>query len=164
MPGASRRIDSEAVALYHDLLINVTGFFRDPEVFDALKTIVFPGIIRESQPIAPIRVWVPGCSTGQEAYSIAMSLVEFFDGRPIRPPMQIFATDLERPSFAGESTRRHLSGKHRGRSHPRTVAALLCERGPRLPDRQGDSRSGGIRAPERRCRPAFFACRSDQLP
>ncbi len=96
----ARRIDaddSEAVALYHDLLINVTGFFRDPEVFDALKTIVFPGIIREKQPTAPIRVWVPGCSTGQEAYSIAMSLVEFFDDRPIRPPMQIFATDLADP-------------------------------------------------------------------
>jgi two-component system CheB/CheR fusion protein len=86
--------DAEAEALYRDLLINVTSFFRDREVFDTLKQIVFPRIAREKPPTAPIRVWVPGCSTGQEAYSIALALVEFFDDRPVRPAIQIFATDL----------------------------------------------------------------------
>ena len=86
--------DSEVEALYRDFLINVTSFFRDREVFETLKQVVFPQIIRDKTPTAPVRVWIPGCSTGQEAYSIAISLVEFFDDRPIRPPIQIFATDL----------------------------------------------------------------------
>jgi two-component system CheB/CheR fusion protein len=93
----ARRIDAdnaEVEALYYDFLINVTSFFRDGEVFETLKEIVFPQIVKDKAPMAPIRVWVPGCSTGQEAYSIAMSLVEFFDEKPIRPPIQIFATDL----------------------------------------------------------------------
>src|SRR5262249_48691016 len=84
----------EAEALYQDLLINVTSFFRDPEMFESLKTRVFPEMIKSKFPSAPVRVWVPGCSTGQEAYSIAMTLVEFFDERPVRPPIQVFATDL----------------------------------------------------------------------
>lgn len=48
--------------------------------------------------MAPVRVWVPGCSTGQEAFSMAISLVEFFDDKPIRPPIQIFATDISDPN------------------------------------------------------------------
>lgn len=85
---------AEVDALYHDLLINVTSFFRDPELFEALKVTVFPELIKDRPPSAPIRVWVPGCSTGQEAYSIAIALLEFFDDKPARPPFQIFATDL----------------------------------------------------------------------
>jgi two-component system, chemotaxis family, CheB/CheR fusion protein len=88
------RDDGEVQSLYQDLLINVTSFFRDPEVFEALKEVVFPQIVKDKPPVAPIRVWVPGCSTGQEAYSIALTLAEFFDNKPIRPPIQIFATDL----------------------------------------------------------------------
>ena len=84
----------EVDALYHDLLINVTSFFRDPEVFEALKEVVFPQLIKDKPPSEPFRIWVPGCSTGQEAYSIAIALLEFFDSRPVRPSMQIFATDL----------------------------------------------------------------------
>jgi two-component system CheB/CheR fusion protein len=87
----------EVVALYHDLLINVTSFFRDPAVFEALKQQVYPAISENKSVMAPLRVWVPGCSTGQEAYTIAITLVEFFDDRPARPPIQIFATDLSDP-------------------------------------------------------------------
>jgi two-component system CheB/CheR fusion protein len=93
----ARRLDgdrTEVVALYHDLLINVTSFFRDPELFEALKGRVFPEIIKGKSPTAPVRVWVPGCSSGQEAYSLAMTLLEFYDDKPARPPIQIFATDL----------------------------------------------------------------------
>ena len=71
----------EAEALYRDVLINVTSFFRDPEVFDELKEQVFPAIVGAKAESAPIRVWVPGCSTGQEAYSLAMVLLEYLDGR-----------------------------------------------------------------------------------
>ncbi|HKP29492.1 MAG TPA: chemotaxis protein CheB, partial [Gemmatimonadales bacterium] len=93
----ARRLTSdraEVVALYHDLLINVTSFFRDPEMFESLKDKVFPELIRQKAPGDPIRLWVPGCSTGQEAYSLAMALIEFCDVLPVRPPIQIFATDL----------------------------------------------------------------------
>jgi two-component system, chemotaxis family, CheB/CheR fusion protein len=84
----------EVEALYRDLLINVTSFFRDPEVFDYLKHEVFPRIIEGKAVGAPVRLWVPGCSTGQEAYSLAIILWEFFDDRPVRPPIQIFASDM----------------------------------------------------------------------
>ena len=85
---------SEVEALYRDLLINVTSFFRDPEVFDYLKREIFPRIIKDKGTDAPVRLWVPGCSTGQEAYSLAIILWEFFDDRPVRRPIQIFATDM----------------------------------------------------------------------
>ncbi len=90
--------ESEVKALYNDLLINVTSFFRDREVFDALKQLVYPRIVKDKPPMEPLRIWVPGCSTGQEAYSIALSVVEFLGDRPVCPPIQIFATDLSDPS------------------------------------------------------------------
>jgi two-component system CheB/CheR fusion protein len=86
---------AEVEALYQDLLINVTSFFRDPELFEALKTSVFPEVIKGKSPAQPFRIWSPGCSTGQEAFSLAMTLIEFYDNRPVRPPIQIFATDLD---------------------------------------------------------------------
>ena len=61
-------------ALYRDVLINVTSFFRDPEMFEDLKREVFPAIVDGRPDGPPVRVWVPGCSTGQEAYSMAMAL------------------------------------------------------------------------------------------
>ncbi|MGH2822515.1 MAG: CheR family methyltransferase, partial [Thermoleophilaceae bacterium] len=89
----------EAEGLYRDLLINVTSFFRDPALFEALKTSVFPAIL-EAKPLdEPLRLWVPGCSTGQEPYSLAIALWEFFDDQPVsvRRPFQVFATDLSDP-------------------------------------------------------------------
>jgi len=85
---------NEVHALYHDLLINVTSFFRDAELFEAFKEHVFPTIVADKKEREPVRIWVPGCSTGQEAYSIAISLLEFMDGMDRRPTIQIFATDL----------------------------------------------------------------------
>src|ERR1051326_7142279 len=86
---------AEVRALSQDLLINVTSFFRDPLTFEVLKQIVLPKLEESRIPNQAFRVWVPGCSTGQEAYSIAMTLVEYFDTKPIRPPIQVFATDLD---------------------------------------------------------------------
>ncbi|HEV8479528.1 MAG TPA: CheR family methyltransferase, partial [Candidatus Eisenbacteria bacterium] len=85
---------AEIESLYRDLLIGVTGFFRDPEVFEALKKSVFPEILRGKSGSEPIRIWVPGCSTGQEAYSLAIVLLEFLSDMVLRPTIQIFATDL----------------------------------------------------------------------
>ncbi len=85
---------AEVEALYQDILINVTSFFREEETFEALKESVFPEILKTKNADTPIRLWVPGCSTGQEAYSLAIALVEFLETQPVRPPIQIFATDL----------------------------------------------------------------------
>jgi two-component system, chemotaxis family, CheB/CheR fusion protein len=89
-----KRDREELQALYRDALICVTRFFRDPDVFDALKTLVFPEILTGASPELPIRVWVPGCSTGEEAYSLAIALLEFLDQQAMRPGVQIFATDV----------------------------------------------------------------------
>ncbi len=89
-----KRDRAEVEALYQDILINVTSFFREPETFEALKESVFPEILKTKNADTPIRLWVPGCSTGQEAYSLAIALVEFLETQPVRPPIQIFATDL----------------------------------------------------------------------
>jgi two-component system CheB/CheR fusion protein len=81
--------------LYHDLLIGVTCFFRDREPFEALKTIVFPRLLENRDPEVPMRVWVPGCSTGEEPYSIAMCLLEFLGERTGGQRIQIFGTDID---------------------------------------------------------------------
>jgi two-component system CheB/CheR fusion protein len=85
---------SELEALYHDILINVTSFFRDAEMFEVLKSNVFPELVKTKGPGTPIRIWTAGCSTGQEAYSLAIALLEYLDDKAVRPPIQIFATDL----------------------------------------------------------------------
>jgi two-component system CheB/CheR fusion protein len=84
----------EVQRLYDDLLITVTGFFREPDTFEALKQTVFPKIIEDRSAENPIRIWVPGCSTGEEAYSLAIILLEFLDSARVKPPLQIFATDI----------------------------------------------------------------------
>jgi two-component system, chemotaxis family, CheB/CheR fusion protein len=86
---------SEVNALSEDVLIHVTGFFREPAVFEALRTTVFPKLLDERPHDLPIRVWVPGCSTGEEVYSIAISLLEYLeDTQKIDIAIKIFGTDL----------------------------------------------------------------------
>jgi two-component system, chemotaxis family, CheB/CheR fusion protein len=101
--------------LYQDILIHVTGFFRDPETFESLKTDVFPKILEERRKGTPVRVWVPGCSTGEEAYSFAIALLETLEG-DTNVPIQIFATDISqaavdkaRAGFYSESAVADLS-------------------------------------------------------
>jgi two-component system, chemotaxis family, CheB/CheR fusion protein len=90
-----QREPQEVVALYHDLLINVTSFFRNPEAFDALHHVVYPVILQaRTSALAPIRIWVPGCSTGEETYSHAISLVEYLGEERADIPIQVFGTDL----------------------------------------------------------------------
>jgi two-component system CheB/CheR fusion protein len=86
---------NELRSLYNDLLIGVTSFFRDTEPFDALKNVVFPRLLENHPADAPIRIWVAGCSTGEEAYSITISLIEFLGERATRHKIQIFATDVD---------------------------------------------------------------------
>ena len=84
----------ERIALQRDLLICVTSFFRDPEAFEALKKIVFPEIVAGRAAGATIRIWVPGCATGEEAFSIAIALQEYLKESGTSFPVQIFATDI----------------------------------------------------------------------
>ncbi len=84
----------ELSALHRDLLINVTNFFRDPESFEHLKQLVFPRLIEHRPEDAAIRIWVAGCATGEEAYSFAISLNDFFEERGHSYPVQIFGSDL----------------------------------------------------------------------
>ncbi|MEG4026748.1 MULTISPECIES: chemotaxis protein CheB [unclassified Microcoleus] len=89
-----RHNSAEVKALYEEILIHVTSFFRDPEAFEKLRELVFPTITQNKSAETPIRVWVAGCSTGEEVYSIAICLLEFLGDRAIQPPIQIFATDI----------------------------------------------------------------------
>jgi two-component system CheB/CheR fusion protein len=84
----------ELQELFNDILIHVTGFFRDPSVFSFLKKRVFPRIIRGRGPDDPIRLWVPGCSSGEEVYSIAIALMEFLAEHKAHYTIQIFGTDI----------------------------------------------------------------------
>ena len=86
---------AEIDALYQDVLIHVTGFFREPETFKMLEKIIFTKLAaNRASPGDSIRVWLPGCSTGEEAYSIAISLVEFLKEKAAETPIQIFGTDV----------------------------------------------------------------------
>jgi two-component system CheB/CheR fusion protein len=85
----------EIDALFHDITINVTGFFREPETFEALREAVLPRLIKERAEDAPLRIWVPGCSTGEEAYSLAMVILEYLGTRSTEVPVQIFGTDID---------------------------------------------------------------------
>lgn len=85
----------ELEALVDDMLIHVTRFFRDPEVFDHLAASVLPGLIAAQTAGQPIRLWVAGCSTGEEVYSLVMLLLEAATAAPHPLKFQVFATDID---------------------------------------------------------------------
>jgi len=111
---------AEVLALHDDALIHVTSFFRDPEVFESLKVNVFPAILAAKREDAPIRMWVAGCATGEEVYSLAIALVEALD-RSSRP-IQLFGSDVSskvievaRAGFYPDSALREVSEERRSR-------------------------------------------------
>src|SRR2546430_6518679 len=108
-----RHHPAEVEALHEDLLIKVTSSFRDPAAFEALKAEVFPSILKHRSPEEPIRVWVPGCSTGEETYSQAIALLEFLGHRTADIPIQLFGTDLSQESI----------GKARAGIYPESIVA-----------------------------------------
>ncbi|HET9991583.1 MAG TPA: chemotaxis protein CheB, partial [Kofleriaceae bacterium] len=87
---------AERTAVYDDLLVHVTEFFRDKEMFDKLATEVLPELIRGKPAGSPVRVWVPGCATGEEVYSLAMVLLELLGANG---DLQMFGTDLSESSI-----------------------------------------------------------------
>jgi len=95
-----RENPDEVQALLSDLLISVTTFFRDRAAFDALRAQALPQIFANKQPNDALRVWVPGCATGEEAYSLAMLLIEEFMHHELRPQIQVFASDMDSRALA----------------------------------------------------------------
>ena len=89
----------EIDTLFRELLIGVTSFFRDPAAFDSLAGKGLPKLLESRPDGTDVRVWVPGCSTGEEAYSIAILLREYLNARERSPRVQIFATDLDREAI-----------------------------------------------------------------
>lgn len=84
----------EVKTLVEEMLIQVTSFFRDPETFDCLKTQILPKYMTDWDQRIPLRIWVPGCATGEEAYSIAMIVFEFLEKAKLSAKLQIFASDV----------------------------------------------------------------------
>ena len=110
----------EANALCENCLITVTAFFREPALFEELKKKVFPALVENRVPEDPIRIWVPGCATGEEAYSIAICLLEFLEDAKLIFPFEIFATDISELAIA------------KARAGTYTGAALTQVSAPRL--------------------------------
>ena len=89
---------TEIKALYQDMLISVTSFFRNPRVFDALKATVFPAVQKGLSRERGIRIWTPGCASGEETYSVAIALLEFLGDKASQVPIQFFGTDVNESS------------------------------------------------------------------
>jgi two-component system, chemotaxis family, CheB/CheR fusion protein len=121
---------AEADALVKDLMIGVTQFFRDPAAFEGLRAKAVLSLMAEREAGAPIRAWVPGCSTGEEAYSIAMLIAESAPLGSGAPPAQVFATDVDKKALAIA----------REGVYPASIAAdVSAERLERFFTLQGDS-------------------------
>ena len=124
-----RENPSEVEALFRELLIGVTQFFRDAESFHVLKAGVFPELLAELKKDATFRAWVPGCSTGEEVYSLIMVLRELLDKNPRRINLQLFGTDIDN----------HAINKAREGLYPASITADLSQdRMERFFTKEGD--------------------------
>jgi two-component system, chemotaxis family, CheB/CheR fusion protein len=99
---------AEVHALYEDCLITVTSFFRDPGTYEALCQEVLPRLVKDRPPSAPVRVWVPGCATGEEVYSIIICLLEGAGELKTTPVFQVFGTDLSESALVKARAGRYL--------------------------------------------------------
>ncbi len=101
---------AEVKELFNDILIHVTEFFRDISVFQTLRKKLFPKLLKGKGPDDPIRIWIPGCSTGEEVYSVAITLMEIMTEKKVSHPVQIFATDIN--ELALERARTGMYGEN----------------------------------------------------
>ncbi|HYX37271.1 MAG TPA: CheR family methyltransferase [Oligoflexus sp.] len=106
---------AECERLLKEILIGVTSFFRDPEAFEVLKALVIPQILQHVVSDKSLRIWIPGCSTGEEAYSIAMCVFEACQANPWEIELRIFASDIDKDS---------IEIAREGR-YPKTIASEL---------------------------------------
>ena len=117
---------TEAHALCRDLLIKFTEFFRDTDVFEALEETIFPRIV-QGPDNAPIRVWVPGCATGEEVYSIAITLTEYLARNNITRSIQIFGTDVSEEALDTARAGRYIENIARNVSPVRLQKFFIKE-------------------------------------
>ena len=158
-----RSSEKEAEALFKDLLINVTAFFRDAEAWDTLENLVLPQLIDRCSRNHPIRVWTPGCATGEEAYSIAMLLLEMLDRREKVGDIQIFGTDIDKDAFQIARNGRYPASI--AADVPKDRLERILRQGTGLLCRQKTSAgSGGLRPPIPDQRPPLFEYRPHHLP
>lgn len=109
----------EVTALFRDLLISVTSFFRDKETFEVLESRVIPRLFEHKDADSTVRIWVPGCATGEEAYSLAILLREHMDKLPWTPKVQLFATDIDEAAITTARLGRYPSSLLEGMSDER---------------------------------------------
>jgi two-component system, chemotaxis family, CheB/CheR fusion protein len=105
-----RQDGAEVDRLFRDLLIGVTHFFRDPEAWQSLATEVIPRLVEYAVVAGELRIWIPGCATGEEAYSLAILLKEEMSLRDARPKVQIFAGDIDDEALAFARQARYPDG------------------------------------------------------
>jgi two-component system, chemotaxis family, CheB/CheR fusion protein len=118
---------NEIETLCEEILICVTSFFRDPEVFEQLKRQIFPPIVQNKAIDAPIRIWIAGCATGEEVYSLAICLLECLSDRPTIPPIQIFATDLSESAIIKARSGIYLKSQMAGVSSERKSLFFVAQ-------------------------------------
>lgn len=94
-----RKNENEVISLFRDLLINVTNFFRDPDAFRLLAEKIVPKLFEGKGAKDAVRIWVPGCATGEEVFSLAILVREHMDNVSVHPKVQIFATDIDEPAL-----------------------------------------------------------------
>ncbi|ESY86862.1 chemotaxis protein CheR [Mesorhizobium sp. LNHC220B00] len=109
----------EVMNLFRDLLINVTNFFRDPDAFELLERKIIPRLFEGKTATDTVRVWVPGCATGEEVFSIGILLREHMETLSAVPRVQIFATDIDEPALAVARAARYPEALMQGLSPER---------------------------------------------
>jgi two-component system CheB/CheR fusion protein len=97
----------EVTLLFRDLLIGVTNFFRDPGAFEMLESAIIPDLFKGKGASDTVRIWIPGCATGEEVYSIAILVREYLDTLRVSPKVQVFATDIDDHALAVARTGRY---------------------------------------------------------
>jgi two-component system CheB/CheR fusion protein len=132
----------EAELLFREILIGVTHFFRDPDAFGALETTVIPKLLERKGVDDEVRIWVPGCATGEEVYSIAILVREVMEGRRNARKVQIFGTDIDADAIAVARSGRYR--KTSGVSSER-LARWFAEEGDELRGQRADCAGGRIR-------------------
>lgn len=120
---------TEADALFNDILIHVTDFFRDPAALQALTQRILPQLIKARAGRDPLRIWVAGCATGEEVYSLAICILEFMSSKSLSVPLQIFGTDLAEVAIAKARRGSYTKGELVGVSPQRLLQHFIKANG-----------------------------------
>jgi two-component system CheB/CheR fusion protein len=128
----------QAVLLFRDLLISVTSFFRDAAAFTVLEKLIIPRLFHGKDASSVLRIWVPGCATGEEAYSLAILLREYMDTLSVLPKVQIFASDIDEVAIATARAGRYpatllegISAERRSRFFTEATAGYVVKQAVR---------------------------------